>query len=100
MDSLLASVVVEAILDGIEPDGLSIAKLTEPPIPAERAAEALRLPGAVTPHPDWRQEKSCRLFSFPGALWRGFAAGRETGRDEGRGAEKGAKRGCFRAGPM
>jgi len=38
--------IVEAILAGIEPDGLSIAKLTEQPIPE-----------------DWNEQR--RLYGFP-----------------------------------
>ena len=42
----LAPDIVEAILAGIEPDGLSIAKLTEQPIPE-----------------DWNEQR--RLYRFP-----------------------------------
>ena len=42
----LAPDIVEAILAGIEPDGLSIAKLTEQPIPDE-----------------WNEQR--RLYGFP-----------------------------------
>ena len=42
----LAPDIVEAILAGIEPDGLSIAKLTEQPIPE-----------------DWNEQR--RLYGFP-----------------------------------
>ena len=42
----LSTDIVEAILAGIEPDGLSIAKLTEQPIPE-----------------DWNEQR--RLYGFP-----------------------------------
>ena len=42
----LAPDIVEALLAGIEPDGLSIAKLTEQPIPE-----------------DWNEQR--RLYGFP-----------------------------------
>ena len=42
----LAPDMVEAILAGIEPDGLSIARLTEQPIPE-----------------DWNEQR--RLYGFP-----------------------------------
>ena len=42
----LATDIVEAILAGIEPDGLSITKLTEQPIPE-----------------DWNEQR--RLYGFP-----------------------------------
>ena len=42
----LAPDIVEAILTGIEPDGLSITKLTEQPIPE-----------------DWNEQR--RLYGFP-----------------------------------
>jgi hypothetical protein len=61
----LAPDIVEAIPAGIEPDGLSIAKLPEQPIPEDwneqRRLSAFRNGNPTT---NWRQEKSCRLFAF------------------------------------
>ena len=37
----------------------------------------------------WRQEKSCRLFAFLGALWREFAAG--AGNQGGGESERGGR---------
>ena len=58
----LAPDIVEAILAGIEPDGLSIAKLTEQPIPE-----------------DWNEQR--RLYGFPGMVTHHeLAVGSDPGR--------------------
>ena len=75
----LALDIVEAILAGIETDGLSVAKLTEQPIP-EDWNEQQRLTASRNSNPttNWRQEKSCRLFAFLGPCGVGSRRGRET----------------------
>ena len=77
----LAPDIVESILAGIEPDGLSIAKLPEQPIPEDwneqRRLSAFRNGNPTT---NWRQEKSCRLFAFLVAC---RASSRQTGMDGG-----------------
>ena len=77
----LAPDIVEANLAGIEPDGLSISKLTGQPLPEDwneqRRLSAFRNGNPTT---NWRQEKSCRLFAFLVAC---RASSRQTGMDGG-----------------
>ena len=50
------------------PDRLKNIRTAADPGGLERTAAALRFPGTVMEGTAWRQEKSCRLFAFSGAV--------------------------------
>ena len=62
IESYLYGMAPIIIVNGAEPDGLSIAQIMKN-IP-EGTTEAFRFPGTVITGTAWRQEKSCRLFCF------------------------------------